>query len=142
MASTAPSSDLLWLLVRKNNAFKRSNAAATKQRGVNKLYLTAEKGNLTARSAFKDSGLANHRAVDLQQGESATKGQVVVRELSGAPTKQAISRAYEMERTHLPKMNRVIGKNTSILRPDLEVDALRRLTALYKANRKAKALAK
>ena len=202
------SAELVWMCTRKHSAFKRTNSAATKQKGVNKIYLSAERGNLTARNSFKYSGLANVKSLDIRQGENHSKGQIEFQELvqpdllmftndvpakfnaadtnrdghvsfkefcdiymkmTGLPPPRShvvkfrkcdkdksgnISMSeflkfqmgghvdYSMENSQLTKMNRVVIKNTGNFRPDLQKDALRRVTAVYKANRKAKALAK
>merc|ERR1711977_80686 len=58
----AASSDLLWALTKKNNAFLVKR---------NRLQLSSEPGNLMNKNSFKYSGLANTEAVDVQDN---TKG--------------------------------------------------------------------
>merc|ERR1712080_7148 len=58
----AASSDLLWALTKKNNAF------LVKRNG---LQLSSEPGNVMNKNSFKYSGLANHESVDVQDN---TKG--------------------------------------------------------------------
>merc|ERR1712138_95783 len=58
----AASSDLLWALTKKNNAFLVKR---------NMLQLSSEPGNHMNKNSFKYSGLANHETVDVQDN---TKG--------------------------------------------------------------------
>lgn len=65
------SSDLTWMLVRKNNSFLRKNGGVA---------LSAEPGNVKNVHSYKFSGLANARTVDLQQVKvSAKNGKVDTR---------------------------------------------------------------
>merc|ERR1712159_94993 len=54
------SSDLIWQCVRNNSAFLK-----VRKCGTNKQMFTAEPNNLTNLNRFKDSGLANSKAVGL-----------------------------------------------------------------------------
>lgn len=198
------SADLVWACVRRNNSFKRTNAAATRQKGLNKIHLTSEKGNIASLHTFKHSAISNVRSFDMQRGEGMQiklnelvspelmalnnlpekfksadtnrDGQVSFKEfvaiylkMSGLPPPRvhvakfhacdkdrsgSISMSeflafqmggnqdYQMTGKHLSKMNKVISGNIDKFRPDLKDSALKRLSALDKANRKAKALAK
>ena len=53
------SSDLVWQVIRKNNAFKR------RQRGIQK-HFSVEKFNLRAVHSQRHSGLASRKALDVQ----------------------------------------------------------------------------
>merc|ERR1712118_237141 len=54
------SSDLLWALTKKQNAFLVKR---------NRLQLSSEPGNLMNKNSFKYSGLANAEVVDIQDDE-------------------------------------------------------------------------
>merc|ERR1712199_96812 len=62
LVDMAASSDLLWALTKKNNAFLVKR---------NFIQLSSEPGNLMNKNSFKYSGLANNESLDVQDN---TKG--------------------------------------------------------------------
>eukprot|EP01059_Diplonema_ambulator_P029195 TRINITY_DN48417_c0_g1_i1.p1 TRINITY_DN48417_c0_g1~~TRINITY_DN48417_c0_g1_i1.p1 ORF type:complete len:142 (+),score=44.33 TRINITY_DN48417_c0_g1_i1:52-426(+) len=64
--SSQASADFIWRVVKGNNAFLRKQKHG---RGSEGIKLSTEKGNLTATSCFKFSGVA-HKGLDMQIGEN------------------------------------------------------------------------
>eukprot|EP01064_Diplonema_japonicum_P013250 TRINITY_DN2076_c0_g2_i1.p1 TRINITY_DN2076_c0_g2~~TRINITY_DN2076_c0_g2_i1.p1 ORF type:complete len:142 (+),score=47.74 TRINITY_DN2076_c0_g2_i1:63-428(+) len=71
--SAQASSDLIWRIVKGNNAFLRKQRIG---RGANRIALSAEPLNLTAKSTFKYSGVAHKNATGM---ELSAAGIVVTR---------------------------------------------------------------
>eukprot|EP01059_Diplonema_ambulator_P010718 TRINITY_DN20722_c0_g2_i1.p1 TRINITY_DN20722_c0_g2~~TRINITY_DN20722_c0_g2_i1.p1 ORF type:complete len:122 (+),score=43.87 TRINITY_DN20722_c0_g2_i1:125-490(+) len=69
--TTQASADLIWRVVKGNNAFLRKQRIG---RGSNRIALSAEPLNLTSKSTFKYSGVAHKNAI----GMELTEGGIVV----------------------------------------------------------------
>jgi large subunit ribosomal protein L28e len=121
MAST----DLIWHLVKKNNAFlvKRDRCS-----------FSSEPGNLRNLHARRFSGLAQTRAVDIQ---AAADGKGVVLAVKAGKTGLRRKPAQEWRKTSLKKdfrrTARAIKGATRKYRSDLTSAALARYTKLYYA---------
>merc|ERR1711998_816290 len=76
------SSDLLWALTKKNNAF------LCKRNG---LQLSSEPGNLMNKNSFKFSGLANLDAVDVQDNTKGISFSRKVKKNSNAPKRSIVT---------------------------------------------------
>ncbi|KAI9317731.1 ribosomal protein L28e [Dichotomocladium elegans] len=123
------SADLVWSLVKNNNAFlvKRSN-----------VQFSSEPGNLTNLNSFKYSGLANAKTVDIA---SAPRGVRVTTQ----KVKKANSPAKAKNTTVIAKSRRVTAKSVANLiarsgyRPDLRKAALARASAILSSQAPKKA---
>mmetsp|Transcript_43078 Transcript_43078/g.102283 ORF Transcript_43078/g.102283 Transcript_43078/m.102283 type:complete len:135 (-) Transcript_43078:58-462(-) len=120
---------LLWQLVKRNNAFLRKN--------LNNQYFSAEPGNLYNRHSYKYSGLANSKTVDLAPADSAvvltkskpTKGK-------GKPAKSAYSNTMKRD---VRRMMKTVGREVEGFRPDLKKASIAKLSAIHKSLRVIKA---
>lgn len=61
------SADLVWSVVRRNNAFTLNKKSGGAGKGSKQIWST-EQGNLSNKHSFKASGLANHRAISVTAG--------------------------------------------------------------------------
>ncbi|KAI0714688.1 ribosomal L28e/Mak16 [Earliella scabrosa] len=127
------SSDLQWLLLRKNNAF-------IVKRFPEGPILSKEPGNLTNIHSFKYSGLANEKAIAVNDTESGI--QLVVRKKGASP--HAVRPAFATT-TVRPRSGgrRAAGVTAKLAkrgyRPDLRAAALARVSALIAAKKEKKA---
>ena len=125
------SSDLIWSLVRNNNAFlvKRNGAQFTK-----------EPGNVMNVNSFKYSGLANSKSVNVVSKKG--KAALVLKNRGSNKPKSAV-REINLFKGSL-KGNDTIKKNVgaAFYRRDLERAALSRFTAITKARRGRKGVNK
>ncbi|KAF9567733.1 ribosomal protein L28e [Agrocybe pediades] len=127
------SSDLQWLLLRKNNSFI-----------VNRVpegpVFSKEPGNLRNLNSFKYSGLANSKTIDVQEKAGSIK--IVTRKVKASP--HAVASAYATTSVR-PRSGgrRALGIAAATAkrsyRPDLRTAALARVSALIAAQQEKKA---
>eukprot|EP01130_Rhizamoeba_saxonica_P000694 TRINITY_DN10631_c0_g1_i1.p1 TRINITY_DN10631_c0_g1~~TRINITY_DN10631_c0_g1_i1.p1 ORF type:complete len:150 (+),score=33.06 TRINITY_DN10631_c0_g1_i1:62-511(+) len=60
----APSDDLIWQLIRNNNSF-----LVRRNHGSKRVEFSSEEGNLTNQNSYKYSGIANSKAVHLEEND-------------------------------------------------------------------------
>eukprot|EP00657_Telonema_sp_P-1_P006021 TRINITY_DN2395_c0_g1_i1.p2 TRINITY_DN2395_c0_g1~~TRINITY_DN2395_c0_g1_i1.p2 ORF type:complete len:152 (+),score=67.31 TRINITY_DN2395_c0_g1_i1:146-601(+) len=125
------SSDLIWQCVRTNSCFTK-----TRRCGSNFVQFTSEPNNLTQLNRFKDSGLANTKAVGLVA--DADKG--VHLTLKSAKRQRQIKRNAPSAKLtgSYRKVAKAITKNTkdSYYRSDLTGAALARWHKIWKSQPK------
>lgn len=121
------SADINWLLIRNNSCF------IVKRNGVT---LSREPGNLTNLNRYKDSFVANKRAVGIVAAPNK-KGIVV--ETHKKNSKGATVNSITFSGKTTRAINKSIKNITSQYRPDLQAAALSRATALLKGQRPVKA---
>ncbi|KAJ7871188.1 ribosomal L28e protein family-domain-containing protein [Mycena olivaceomarginata] len=128
------STDLQWLLVRKNNSFIVKRGADVGQ------VFSKENGNLRNLHSHKYSGLANSKTVHITDSGSGI--QIISRKQKAAPG--AVSRATSTGsiRTRTGS-RRALGIAASVTskkagRPDLRTAALARVSALLAAQKEPK----
>ncbi|KAL4439471.1 hypothetical protein ABPG77_008800 [Micractinium sp. CCAP 211/92] len=121
------SSQLVWELVKKHNAFLRKS--------VNHTVLSAEPGNLANKNSYKYSGLANlSSTVDVASADGA----VVVSKSS--KKSKAGKLAGSVVKKNARRTNHAAGAEAvSAGRADLKHAAMARAAALHKGIRTAKA---
>ncbi|PIL31227.1 hypothetical protein GSI_05925 [Ganoderma sinense ZZ0214-1] len=126
------SSDLQWLLLRKNNSFIVKRLAEGP-------ILTKEPGNLTNIHSFKYSGLANEKAIAIADSESGVK--LTVRKKGASP--HAV-RPASATSTIRPRSGgrRAAGITAKLAkrgyRPDLRAAALARVSAIIVSKKEKK----
>ncbi|KAI1790999.1 ribosomal protein L28e [Ganoderma leucocontextum] len=126
------SSDLQWLLLRKNNSF-------IVKRLVEGPILSKEPGNLTNIHSFKYSGLANEKAIAIADTESGVK--LTVRKKGAAPN--AVRPAFATSTIRSRSGGRRAAGITAKLakrgyRPDLRAAALTRVSAIIVSKKEKK----
>merc|ERR1711918_66108 len=130
---TTMSQDLVWQLVRNNSSFIHKRRC-----GSNKVLFNSEPNNLTNLNRFKDSGLANSKAIGLVA--DAEKG--VVMSLKSTKRQRQIKRnAPGVKMTgSFCKVAKAITKASadpvSRYRPDLKDAALARWYKIWKSQPK------
>jgi len=126
------SSDLQWLLLRKNNSFlvKRASKGSAFSR---------EPGNLRNLHSHKYSGLANSKVIDISGSASGLK--IVTRKTNASPHAIASANAISTIRPRSGS-RRALGIASATAkrgyRPDLRAAALARVSALISAQREPK----
>ncbi|KAM5539905.1 hypothetical protein V8D89_006408 [Ganoderma adspersum] len=126
------SSDLQWLLLRKNNSF-------IVKRLVEGPILSKEPGNLTNIHSFKYSGLANEKSIAIADTESGVK--ITVQKKGASP--RAV-RPASVTSTIRPRSGgrRAAGIAAKLAkrgyRPDLRVAALARVSAIIVSKKEKK----
>ncbi|KAJ7144781.1 ribosomal L28e protein family-domain-containing protein [Mycena crocata] len=128
------STDLQWLLVRKNNSFMVKRDASVGQ------VFSRENGNLRNLHSQKFSGLANAKTIHIT--DSGNGVQIVSRKQKASPF--AVSRAISTDqiraRTGSRRALGIAASTTSKKagRPDLRTAALARVSALLAAQKEPK----
>jgi large subunit ribosomal protein L28e len=125
------SADLLWGLVRKNNAF------VVKARNHGGVVFSSEPGNLLNIHNFKYSGLANSKTWDVKAGARG----VVVSTKSGASRKpksatRSLNLTRDVRRAARSVAASVAGNK---YRRDLKAAVLARISAVYRSHKQIKA---
>ncbi|TFK24285.1 ribosomal protein L28e [Coprinopsis marcescibilis] len=126
------SSDLQWLLLRKNNSF-------IVKRVVEGPVFSKEPGNLRNLNSYKYSGLANPKTIDVSASESGVT--ITTRKAKASPNAVAGASAKTVIR---PRSGgrRALGVAASVVkkgyRPDLRAAALARVSALIAAQKEPK----
>ncbi|KAH9486208.1 60S ribosomal protein L28 [Psilocybe cubensis] len=126
------SSDLQWLLLRKNSSF-------IVKRVPEGPVFSKEPGNLRNLNSFKYSGLANSKTIDVKEQAGSIK--IVTRKVKASP--HAVGKAYATTSIR-PRSGgrRALGVASGIAkrgyRPDLRTAALARVSALIAAQREPK----
>eukprot|EP00238_Polyblepharides_amylifera_P006412 CAMPEP_0196585092 /NCGR_PEP_ID=MMETSP1081-20130531/49505_1 /TAXON_ID=36882 /ORGANISM="Pyramimonas amylifera, Strain CCMP720" /LENGTH=127 /DNA_ID=CAMNT_0041906523 /DNA_START=72 /DNA_END=455 /DNA_ORIENTATION=+ len=116
------SPDLIWLCVKKNNAF------LVKRTGV---QFSNEKYNVKSLNTFKHSGLANVDKFDITPADEADNLSINFFKVGSEPV---LMKGYDVR-----QMIRKVGAGLEAYRTDLKGDALVKLTHLHKSLRVAKA---
>ncbi|CAM9401378.1 unnamed protein product [Phaeothamnion confervicola] len=137
------SKDLTWLLVKDNNCFLQKRNGKTPRSGF--ITMSAEPLNLTNKNSFKASGLANTRAVGIEEGKDFKGNSVAFLQLKascifgGGASKPKLA----VGATLLKKCWRS-GANTvtkqvegTYYRPDLTGAALTRWSKIHRSIRTA-----
>ncbi|KAG5641329.1 hypothetical protein DXG03_005486 [Asterophora parasitica] len=126
------SSDLQWLLLRKNNSF-------IVKRVVEGPVFSKEAGNLRNLHSFKYSGLANSKTIDVSETPAGV--QITTRKTTASP--HAV-RSASIKSTIRPRSGprRALGVASQPARrgyrPDLRAAALARVSALIAAQKEPK----
>ncbi|KAN0031167.1 hypothetical protein ACTA71_010248 [Dictyostelium dimigraforme] len=121
------SQDLVWSIIKKNNAFLKSSHGVT---------LSAEPGNLRNKNSLKYSGLARRTTIDV----AAKNGKVVV---SSKIVKKAAFPAQSQKSTTFSTVNtrktaRFVKTLATQYAPELRAAALGRLHRIQSSLRSAK----
>ncbi|GAB4821414.1 hypothetical protein N2152v2_008460 [Parachlorella kessleri] len=126
------SSQLVWELVKHNNAFL--------VKGVNGTVFSREAGNLYNRNSYKYSGLANFNStVDVA---AAKDGGVQVSKSRGKnASKPSAARAVSVIKKNARRTNYAVGAEAQRVRPDLKKAAVARASAVTKSQRVKKSAA-
>ena len=129
---------LVWEVVKNNNAFLRKKNGRSKRSGT--MRFSVEKGNLRSLSSYKHSGLANDKSVDIVFTDD-NKASLCKRTASKTST-------VTIEETPVNKNFKRVVKTISsqvvdsYYRPDLKKDLLAKHSRVYCANRIAKGIKK
>jgi len=121
------SQDLIWNIIKKNNAFRMERAG---------VVFSSEPGNLRNKNSLKYSGLARTKVVDV----ASKDGKIVV---SSKVVKKTANPATSNKTTVFPTTNyrrtaRFVKNLTSQYAPELRAAALGRLHRLQAAAKNAK----
>ncbi|QDZ19339.1 ribosomal protein L28 [Chloropicon primus] len=117
------SSELIWQCIKGGNSFMR--------KGINNTYFSAEAGNLAGKHSYKHSGIANKKSVGLtEEGGNIllTKGKV-----------KKSGRSKTVFKKDARRVMKGVSKEVTGYRSDLSDIATRRVAALAKSVRVAKA---
>eukprot|EP01025_Chloroclados_australasicus_P006309 TRINITY_DN12042_c0_g2_i1.p2 TRINITY_DN12042_c0_g2~~TRINITY_DN12042_c0_g2_i1.p2 ORF type:complete len:184 (+),score=7.35 TRINITY_DN12042_c0_g2_i1:39-554(+) len=127
------SRELIWQCIGKYNCFLRKNLNGTK--------LSAEKGNLYNEHKMIYSGLANNRTIDIQDGGDCVEV-TLKRTKPGSQIQPA--KMYTSYTIKKPTRRGQVGlqKKSMRYRKELSNDAVRRMSAIARSQRKIKAEAR
>ena len=117
------SSELVWECIKGGNSFMR--------KGLNGTILSAEPGNLASKHSYKFSGIANTKTVDLVTDSSSIV-------LSKKGVKKS-GKSKTIFKKDARKVMKGVSKEVTGYRTDLADIAKRRVSALAKSVRVAKA---
>merc|ERR1712093_903386 len=119
------SADLLWQCVRNQSSFIHKRRC-----GANKVIFNSEPNNLTNRNRFKDSGIANAKAVGVEANDE--KGCVLT--LKNAKRQRQVKRNSSSTKfkQSFTKVASAIKKNTQGYRSDFTDAALARWYKVWK----------
>ena len=117
------SSNLVWLLVRNNSSFLQKN------RANDGAVLTKEPNNLRQVNSFKHSGLASRRPVGLVATDKGVKLTIATKANVNKPAKKFVSVTLERGTRRAARAIKATLASSNY-RPDLQKDALARLSAL------------
>uniref|UniRef100_A0A7S0DB73 Ribosomal eL28/Mak16 domain-containing protein n=1 Tax=Micromonas pusilla TaxID=38833 RepID=A0A7S0DB73_MICPS len=123
------SPDLTWALVQKQNVFVRRSRSATRQKTHRSF--SAETNNLMSLHTYKHSGLA-HAGVGIKGVADKNPTAAVMTVGDKATSVKGI----------FQQQAKTVANLCAAARPDLTVDALKKIAAVARAGRSAKALAK
>jgi len=135
----APDS-LVWEIVKNNNSFMRNKNGRTSRSGS--VRFSVERGNLTSRSTYKYSGLANSKTIDIastSDNRAALTLKTKKAGTSGKRGKTTIALNKDFRRTEKTIASQATD---NYYRPDLKSAALAKYTAVYRGNRAAKGVKK
>ena len=136
----AAADSLVWELVKNNNSFMRKKCGRTSRSGS--VRFSVERGNLTSRSTFKYSGLANSKTIDISSTDdnrAALTLKTKKADTSGKSGKATIALNKSFRRTE----KTITGQATdNHYRSDLKSAALAKYSAIYRGNRAAKGVKK
>jgi large subunit ribosomal protein L28e len=132
---------LVWELVKKQNAFMKKRNGQTKRSGA--ISFSSEKGNLKSLSQFKFSGIANSTTVDVLCTKD-NRAQLFTKSASKAGNFPKKTSAVSNINKDFRRAEAVIVKRTDgvFYRRDLKTAALAKYTKVYQANRRAKKITK
>ena len=123
------SPDLTWSLIQKQNVFVRRSRSATRQKTFRSF--SAETNNLTSLHTFKHSGIA-----------SAGVGVKGVADKNPTAAVMTVGEVSTSVKGIFQQQAKTVANLCAAARPDLTVDALKKISAVARAGRSAKALAK
>ncbi|KAL7528960.1 hypothetical protein ACHAXR_002718 [Thalassiosira sp. AJA248-18] len=135
----APDS-LVWELVKNNNSFMRKKNGRSSRSGS--IRFSVERGNLTSRSTYKYSGLANSKTIDVTATDDNRATLTLKTKKAGTSGKKGmtgIALNKDFRRTEKTIKSQATD---NYYRPDLKNAALAKYTAVYKSNRVAKGVKK
>merc|ERR1711939_752738 len=123
LVDMAASSDLLWALTKKNNAF------LVKRNG---LQLSSEPGNLMNKNSFKFSGIADFETVDVADNEKGITFSKKNKANANKPARNVVSGDLKKDLRKVSKsiINKTAGAN---YRKDLSGAALARWCKIWKS---------
>ena len=136
----AAADSLVWELVKNNNSFMRKVNGKTRRSGS--VRFSVERGNLTSRSTYKYSGLANSKTIDItptSDNRAALTLKTKKASTSGKGGKTEIALNKPFRRTEKTIKSQATD---NYYRPDLKNAALAKYTAVYRSNRVAKGVKK
>eukprot|EP01023_Acetabularia_acetabulum_P032943 TRINITY_DN3079_c0_g1_i1.p1 TRINITY_DN3079_c0_g1~~TRINITY_DN3079_c0_g1_i1.p1 ORF type:complete len:166 (+),score=23.54 TRINITY_DN3079_c0_g1_i1:120-617(+) len=125
------SRELLWEVVSKHNSFLRSN--------LNKVRFSSEKGNLYNKHSLSASGLANYKTVDIQDGGDCVEITLDSQKPGAKVQPSKMKNKYIIKKSARRGLAG-LKKRISHYRPDLADSAVRRMSAIIRAQRKIKAM--
>jgi len=136
----AAADSLVWELVKNNNSFMRKVNGRTRRSGS--VRFSVERGNLTSRSTYKYSGLANSKTIDISATED-NRATLTIK-TKKASTSAKSGKAEIALNKDFRRVEKTIKSQATdnYYRPDLKSAALAKYTAVYKSNRVAKGVKK
>ena len=135
----ACSNTLIWEIIKDNNSFLKKVNGRSKRSGT--MRFSVEKNNLRSLSSFKQSGLANAKAVGIACTED-NSAVLTTKTASKADTKDASS-TIPVKKDFKRAIKTITSQVTdNYYRPDLTSDALAKYSAVYQGNRRAKGIKK
>ena len=131
---------LVWELVKSNNSFMKKVNGRTKRSGT--ASFSVEKGNLRSTSSFRNSGLANSKAIDIAAtSDNRASLSTKTGKAATAPKKAMASSGLNKSFRRVEKT--IMSQTANVnYRADLKDDALAKFSIIYRANRAAKGVKK
>ncbi|KAG6852639.1 hypothetical protein C0991_010258 [Blastosporella zonata] len=126
------SSDLQWLLLRKNNSF-------IVKRAVEGPVFSKEPGNLRNLHSYKFSGLANAKTIDIAQTPAGVQISARKTKASSGAVKLALAKSTLRPRSGSRRAQGIVAQYAKRgYRPDLRTAAIARVSALIAAQKEPK----
>ncbi len=133
------SDSLVWECVKNNNSFMKKVNGRSKRSGT--MRFSVEKGNLRSLSSFKQSGLANSKAVGIDTTDDNTA--VMYLKTASKSGNTVAAQEIPINKKFTKVVSSIESKVVSnYYRPDLKRDALAKFSKVYQANRIAKGVKK
>merc|ERR1711990_411787 len=122
------SSDLVWACLRKNSSF------LVKSKKYGGVRFTTEPGNLMNKHSYKYSGLANSRAIGVEEAERGVV--LTVKSTSNARKPAKLFAKKNLKRNVRRAAQSIVGDTAGYYyRADLRNAALARLSAIHRSQR-------
>ena len=135
----ACSSALVWEIIKDNNSFLKKVNGRSKRSGT--MRFSVEKNNLRSLSSYKQSGLANTKAVGIACAEDNTA--VLTTKTASKADSQDASATIPVKKDFKRAIKTITSQVTdNYYRPDLTDDAFAKYSAVYQGNRRAKGIKK
>ena len=136
----AISDSLAWELVKRNNSFMRKKNGSTRRSGA--VTFSVERGNLTSKSSYKYSGLANSKTIDISPTDDNRASLTKKTKKAGTCGKGG-SAVIALNKDFRRVEKTITSQATdNYYRPDLKKEALAKYSAVYRGNRAAKGVKK